>query len=139
MADMPVHRLWLRVLFVALFLCVTFLTLTPNPVETESGFAFTRWLSSAILGDAENADKIGHFIAYAALAVSAFWARLFLYSRRWATMIGLALYGIALEILQGMGGVRSPELADAIANALGALCGFLAAIGAAQIVRRRVL
>ena len=39
-------------------------------------------------------------------------------------IVMLALYGVALEGLQGLGGVRDPELADALANGLGALAGY---------------
>ncbi|WDI30070.1 VanZ family protein [Hyphococcus flavus] len=118
--------LWPRIVFGVLMVVVTFLTLTPNPVESEPGFALTRWISSLLLGDAENADKIGHFLAYAVLGVTAFWARLAIFSKRWSVVIALAFYGAALEGLQGLGGVRSPELADAFANSLGAVSGFLA-------------
>lgn len=115
---------WLRILFATLFVVITYLTLTPNPVESEPGFALTRFISSMFFGDSKNADKVGHFLAYAALGYVAFWARLALFSKKWTVVAALALYGVLLEILQGMGGVRSPEVADAIANALGAVCGF---------------
>jgi len=115
---------WPRLLFGALFVVITFLTLTPNPVESEPGFALTRFLSSMLFGDSENADKVGHFLAYGALGFAAFWARFVLFSKQWTMVVALALYGVLLEILQGLGGVRSPEVADAVANSLGAVCGF---------------
>lgn len=118
--------LWPRVVFGLLLTLVTFLTLTPNPVETETGFAVTRYLSNLLFGDAKSADKVGHYLAYAVLGLSAYWAQLAFYSKRWAATIGLALYGVALEGLQGLGGVRSPEAADAVANGLGAISGFVA-------------
>ncbi len=118
---------WPRAIFAVLLAVVTFLTVTPNPVETETGYAITRWISSMLLGEAENADKVGHFLAYATLGAAAFWARLALFSKRWAAALALVFYGAALEGVQGLGGVRTPELADALANALGAFSGFLAA------------
>ncbi|SDD63074.1 hypothetical protein [Aquimonas voraii] len=42
--------------------------------------------------------------------------------------IGLAGFGLALEFLQGAGGVRSFDLMDALANGLGAGLGLLAGV-----------
>jgi VanZ family protein len=119
---------WPRAVFGLLFVIITFLTLTPNPVESEPGFALTRWIANYLLGDAKNADKIGHFLAYACLGLTAFWAQLAVLSKRWAVTLALAAYGVLLEGLQGLGGVRSPEVADAVANGLGALAGFAGAL-----------
>ena len=134
---MPSRLFWLRGLFAALFLLVTYLTLTPNPEETESGFALARWVAVAFLGDATFADKVGHFLGYGALGASAFWAQLSIMKKRWAMPIALALYGAGLEGLQGLGGVRSPELADALANALGVVTAFVGAFVLAKLVRMR--
>lgn len=128
---------WPRVIFGLLFVLITFLTLTPNPVETESGFAVTRFISDIMFGNDEYADKIGHYLGYAALGLTAFWARLAVYSKRWVMTVVLALYGVALEGLQGLGGVRSPELADAFANGLGALSGFVAGAALLKLNRFR--
>lgn len=128
--------LWLRLLFAFLFALVTFLTLTPNPDNAEPGFALTRWIADWLFGDSAFADKIAHFLAYASLGATAFWARLSVLSRQWATALALALYGVALEGLQGLGGVRSPELADAVANGLGALAGLAGAVVLAMIAQR---
>lgn len=125
---MTSNLLWPRILFGFLLVLVTFLTLTPNPEDTEPGFALTRWIAGFLLGDSAFADKIAHFLAYAALGATAFWARLTLFSRRFCAAIALALYGVALEGLQGLGGVRSPELGDALANGLGALGGIAGAV-----------
>ena len=124
---------WPRALFGLLFVVITFLTLTPNPVETEPGFALTRWIADFLLGDARNADKVGHFLAYASLGLAAFWARLAVFSKRWAVTLVLAAYGVLLEGLQGLGGVRSPEVADAVANVLGALAGFAGALALVRL------
>lgn len=128
---------WTRSLFAALFLIVTFLTLTPNPEDTQSGFALARWIARLLFGDTALTDKVAHFLAYGALGATAFWARLDLLQKLWATPLALAVYGAALEGVQGIGGVRSPELADAAANALGAVAGFAGALLLAKIVKAR--
>ncbi|MEO1137581.1 MAG: VanZ family protein [Pseudomonadota bacterium] len=119
---------WSRILFGFLLALVTFLTLTPNPDDTEPGFALTRWIADLLLGNSAFADKIAHFLAYAALGATAYWAKLTVFSRRIGAAFALALYGVVLEGLQGLGGVRSPELGDALANAFGALGGIAGAV-----------
>lgn len=121
---------WSRGLFAMLLLVVTFLTLTPNPEETEGGFALARWVAAIVLGEPGLTDKVAHFMAYGALGAAAFWAQLRLFKTRWALPAMLAAYGAALEGLQGLGGVRSPELADAVANFL----GVVAAYGGASLI-----
>ena len=119
---------WARGLFAALFLLVTYLTLTPNPEETESGFALARWVAVAFFGSEALTDKVAHFMGYGALGASAFWAQIQLLNQRWAIPIALAIYGALLEGAQGIGGVRSPELADGFANMAGAIVGYIAAL-----------
>jgi hypothetical protein len=131
----PSSLLWPRILFVLLFALVTYLTLTPNPEDAKAGFAFTRWLAIKVFGDPALADKVAHFLAYGALGAMAAWAHLALFSKRRITAVALALYGVALEGLQGLGGVRTPELADAAANGLGALAGLGGAIILGRIIR----
>lgn len=128
---------WARSLFAALFFSVTFLTLTPNPEDTETGFALARWVAVFVLGDSGLTDKVAHFMAYGALGVSAFWAQLELFRRRWTFPIALAAYGAALEGVQGLGGVRSPELADALANAFGVVTAYGGAMLLAKFTRAR--
>ncbi|WP_375206987.1 VanZ family protein [Hyphococcus sp.] len=125
-----------RVLFGLLFALVTYLTLTPNPDDVEPGFAVTRWISSLLFGDPKLADKVAHFLAYAALGAMAVWAHLSLFGRRLGAALALAVYGVFLEWLQGVGGVRSPELADAVANGLGALSGAAGAVILNHLIRR---
>ncbi|MAW82051.1 MAG: hypothetical protein CMI63_17580 [Parvularcula sp.] len=125
-----------RVLFGLLFALVTYLTLTPNPDDVEPGFAVTRWISSLLFGDPKLADKVAHFLAYAALGAMAVWAHLTLFNKRRGAALALALYGVFLEWLQGVGGVRSPELADAVANGLGALSGAAGAVILNHLIRR---
>ena len=113
-----------RGLFLVLLSIVTWLTVTPNPDDTQTGFALMRWVSELLLGNAELNDKVAHFAAYGALGVSAFFANIRLLGRQIWTVIALAIYGAFLEVLQGLGGVRQPEIADAVANMLGAISGF---------------
>ena len=69
-------------------------------------------------------DKWLHIVTY--LTVSA-WFSLLVRKQRVLLMvyIGLTLYGLLMEYLQGMTGYRMLELADAMANSLGALLGLL--------------
>jgi len=113
-----------RILFALLFATVTYLTVTTNPENTNDGMALTRWLAVMILGQAELADKIAHFLAYGALGAAAMFADLKIAGRRLMTIMALAAYGAVLEGAQAIGGVRTPELADALANAFGALCAY---------------
>ncbi|WP_375202300.1 VanZ family protein [Hyphococcus sp.] len=131
-----ISYLWPRILFALLFSLVTYLTLTPNPEDTKAGFAFTRWISTTLFGNPALADKVAHFLAYAALGAAAVWAHLTVFSKRRGSALALAAYGVLLEWLQGLGGVRSPELADAVANGLGALSGATGAVILANLARR---
>jgi len=123
--------------FALLFLAVTWLTVTPNPEDAEAGMAFTRWLAKLLFGDQALSDKVGHFAAYGALGASAYWARLTLLKRLWTVPAGLAFYGVLLEGVQALGGVRTPEIADALANASGALAGFAAGLVLARLLNRK--
>jgi hypothetical protein len=117
-----------RIVFALLFVIVTYLTVTPNPEDTKASLDFTRWLAVTLFGDAALGDKLGHFLAYAVLGASAALARIRIAGSAAASIAALALYGAALEGVQALGGVRDPELLDALADALGALCGYLAAV-----------
>jgi VanZ like family len=128
---------WARCVFALLFVVVTWLTLTPNPDEAKSGFEMARWIAALLFGDPDRGDKIAHFTAYGTLGASAFFARLSLFGRKRWTPLYLAAYGAMLEGMQGFGGVRSPEAADAIANALGAVAGFGGAFVLIRLLQSR--
>ena len=67
-----------------------------------------------------HADKVQHLIAYGALAglVGLGWPRL----RLPAVVALAAAFGVGVEVAQGLSGTgRTPSLADAVANTLGAL------------------
>ncbi|MEZ5892495.1 MAG: VanZ family protein [Parvularculaceae bacterium] len=128
--------LWPRVIFGLLFALVTFLTLTPNPEDAKAGFEFTRRIAKLLFHDAALGDKVAHFLAYASLGAMGFWAEMTLFKRRRGAALGLAAYGIFLEWLQGVGGVRTPDVWDAVANGLGAVSGLVGAILLTAAIRR---
>ncbi len=71
----------------------------------------------------EGRDKIAHFAAYGGLS---FWFDM-LYRgsmRQFMIALAFAAMGAALEFLQGMTDYRSFEVADMIANAIGAALGW---------------
>jgi VanZ family protein len=103
-------RLWLgRGLGLGLVGAVIFLSLTSSPPEAGA------WLGS---------DKLGHLLAYAVLMA---WHGWFYRDSgwRWAWAVFFVTMGMGLEVLQGLGGVRTPEVADAVANGLGVALGWL--------------
>lgn len=122
-----------RAVFALLLSAVTWLTLTPSPEDADAGFKVMRWIANVLLGDSALGDKVAHFTAYAALGAAAFWARLG--ASFWPPLV-LAGYGAALEIVQGLGGVRSPELADGVANMAGAVAGYVAALMLTRFVAK---
>ena len=124
---MTVRMFW-RGAFALLIVFVTWQTLTPDPDETEPSIAIARFIAELLFDDPRLGDKVAHFLAYSALGGSAALAHLELANRRWMTIAALAAYGALLEFLQGLGGVRAPELADALANSTGALAAFPAAL-----------
>ena len=74
--------------------------------------------------DVPYSDKIGHLASYAVLM---FWFSQ-LYRTRIFYAAGFILMGVALEFVQGQLGYRSYEVADMLANALGVLAGWAAAV-----------
>jgi VanZ family protein len=94
---------------------IVWLSLTPKPPDVEI----------------EGSDKLGHLASYAILM---FWFAQ-LYLRRVLYAAGFIALGIALELAQRWLGYRSAELYDALANTLGVLLGW----GAALLVGRRLL
>ena len=134
---MALFHVWMRVAFAGLVALVTWLTLTPNPESAESGFAFARMVATWLFADTAQADKVAHFLAYAALGVFACWGRLWPKGLAWATPLALAAYGGGLELLQGVGGVREAEFADGLANGLGACAGYAAAYIVSRLMALR--
>jgi hypothetical protein len=127
---------WWRLAFVALALFVTWQTLTPDPDDTEGGMAIALIIAELIFQAPEMADKVAHFLAYAALGGAAALSQFQMLGLRSPVIAAIAVYGMALEGLQGLGGVRAPELADATANALGVIASF-AGVGLLERLRMR--
>ncbi len=77
--------------------------------------------------DVEQGDKLGHLAAYGLLMLlfCQVYARK---STRIAYATGFVVMGIAIEFLQKMTGYRSFEVADMVADAIGVLLGWAAAL-----------
>lgn len=118
---------WWRIAFIALAVFVTWQTLTPDPEDTESGMALARWIAEALFRSEAMGDKVAHFMAYAALGASAAFGQFRMLGQRGPVIAAIAVYGMSLEGLQGLGGVRDPEIADAMANAFGVIAAFAVA------------
>jgi VanZ family protein len=102
------HRLWLAIGWILVGL-VVYATLTPNPPDLELGIPI--W------------DKLSHFLAYV-LLMGWFVQIYHTKENHLRLVIFLVLLGVILEILQLLGGVRTMEFADMIANTLGVLVGY---------------
>ena len=101
--DFSRPRLWLGVWLFGWLLCVV-LSLS-SPIQIGSGL--------------DNSDKLGHFLAYAALSG---WSVLIFPRRqaRWTAAASLILLGVAMELAQHQFTVdRVMDPRDALANTLG--------------------
>lgn len=110
--QLRLRPLWLAIGW-AMLGAVVFLSLTDSPPEVV---------------DFPLADKLEHLLAYAVLM--GWFGQIHTATRSQRTWLAaLALMGVAIEYLQGWGGVRHFEPADMLANALGALLGYRLARG----------
>ena len=91
---------------------VFYQSLTPVPVEL-SHYQFS--------------DKLGHFIAY--FALMSWFVQLYKRRTHLILLLLFVLMGISIEVLQGQTVYRLFELADIVANSLGALCAWALAAG----------
>lgn len=82
--------------------------------------------------DFESSDKVGHLVAYATLM--GWFAILYPASKRLLAIACISL-GVALELVQGALGYRSLEFADMLANSLGVLLGWGAALAYGRLAR----
>jgi VanZ family protein len=69
-------------------------------------------------------DKIVHLTGYAVLM---FWWAQLVTRRRWKLALAVLMFGLAIELLQGLTPARQPDALDALANSGGVLLGWLAA------------
>ena len=90
---------------------IVWLSLTPSPPKV----------------DFEQSDKLGHFLAYGSLML---WFCI-LYAATKARIgyaVGFIAMGVGLEFIQGMLGYRTYEVLDMLANTIGVLLGWAAAM-----------
>ena len=90
---------------------IVWLSLTPSPPKV----------------DFQQSDKVGHFLVYGLLMA---WFCL-LYRKtsfRFAYGIAFIAMGVGLEFIQGMLGYRTYEVFDMLANTIGVLLGWAAAM-----------
>lgn len=97
-------RLFWQGLGWAMVATVIWLSLTPHPPEPPG---FLGW------------DKAQHTLAYAALM---FWFRM-AFAKRWRWPVFMLALGLGLEVLQGLGGVRTADWRDMVSNSLGVVVG----------------
>ena len=71
-----------------------------------------------------HSDKIVHLAGYALLM---FWWAQLITQQRWKLAVAIVLFGVIIELLQGLTPDRLPDLLDALANSGGVLLGWLAA------------
>lgn len=85
------------------------------PPMTESLFSFLPYfLQDNLL----HVDKVEHFTAY--FVLMGWFAQIYHQPKiRLGYMVGFILLGIAMEILQGLGGIREADWRDALANTVG--------------------
>ena len=82
-------------------------------------------------------DKTLHFITY--FLLSAFFTTLVQLPRSlWLVAAGLVLFGVLMEILQGLTGYRYLEIMDMLANGLGVLVGLTIRLTPLPIWFRRI-
>jgi len=102
----------------ALIGAILWLSLTPQPPHV----------------DFEQSDKVGHFLAYGGVL---FWFCLVYRSPRTRLVyaIGFIAMGIGIEYIQRWTGYRSFEVYDMVADALGVLLGWAAALAVLRLRR----
>ena len=116
---LPAPITWLaRILLVALLLLITWASLRPPP---------------PMVGP-NGADKVVHFLAYAAVAALALGSGM----RAWTAVALAVLWGAGVEVAQGLGANgRTPSVADGVANTLGALAAVAAWSVVGRVIRAR--
>ena len=83
--------------------------------------------------DDTHLDKAVHLLGYALLM---FWWAQLVTRRRWKLVLAVVVFGMAIELLQGLTPDRLPDPLDALANAGGVLLGWLAARLSPNLINR---
>lgn len=104
-------------------LVIAWQSLKPPSPDDGGGSTILRYLANLILGDPAQHDKIGHFLAYAALAACAWLA----FRNRTAVALCFA-YGALFELIQSMIPGRDASWLDMAANGTGVAAGVTAGI-----------
>jgi VanZ family protein len=108
-AKLKARRLWLALGW-TLILLVTYLSLTPAPIELPL----------------EEGDKFSHILAY--LVLMSWFANLYeTRAQRIGFALGFIVLGVALEFLQRWTGYRSFQVTDMAASAVGVALGWMLA------------
>lgn len=111
-------------------------SLAPDTDDLDPAMSLTEWLSRIVFGTTDLGDKIAHFLAYAALGFFSVlgWGR----SARalTTTLAFIIVYGLLLEILQLIGGSRTGDVLDLLADSLGGLLGMAGAILGVLLLNR---
>ncbi len=110
--SLRLTKLWLSIGW-SLVIAVIVLSLIPPPPPDDY----------SLLGlpfQLPHGDKVGHIVTYFIL-MGWFIQIYHTPQRRWHYMIGFLFLGIFLEILQGLGGTRTADWRDVIANSVGIL------------------
>jgi hypothetical protein len=102
-----ITRVWLVCGWLGVIVTL-FVSLTPPMLDESSG----------------HTDKIVHLAGYAVLM---FWWAQIVTARRGKLAFAVVLFGVAIELLQGLTPARQPDLFDALANSGGVLLGWLIA------------
>jgi VanZ family protein len=102
-----IETIWRRFGWLGVILALV-LSLTPPLLNESSG----------------HMDKLVHMMSY---AVMMFWWAQLVIRQRWKLALAVVLFGIVIELLQGLTPARQPDVLDALANSCGVLLGWLAA------------
>ena len=99
----------------------------PPPTEKQARIVWLSLTPSPPQVDFEQSDKLGHFLAYGLLMG---WFCLLYIQEKTRMLYGIAFVamGIGLEFVQGWLGYRTFEVYDMVANTIGVLLGWGAAL-----------
>lgn len=118
-----------RVLAVTLAVLVFVLSVTPDTEDLEGATDIFAKVMDWLFGQPDMGDKLAHLCAYGALATAAVMGFVRTTRSFFVAFVLILVFGAALEVIQGLGGVRTTDSFDLIAN-LGGVAGGMALGGA---------